>query len=509
MTRRTIIRNGRLLDLGGRAAPLRDVLVEDGRIREVGPAGIAAPDDADVFDAAGLLLHPGLVNGHTHGTGSLSRGSRDRYDLALLLVNAPAQTAQQSTEIKYLNTYLGAVEMLLKGCTTAFDLTFGVPLAPAEDVVAVGRAYRDAGMRAVVAPMIADLSVFRAVPGLYEALPEEMSGLVHEPSAGADAVLAAMRAALASWPHDRAFVRLGVAPTIPLHCTDALFTGAVRLAREFGTVVQSHVGEAKFQAIAAMQRWGVSIVAHLDGLGALGPDFSVAHGVWLDADDMRRLADAGASVSHNPGANMRLGSGIADARGLIEAGVNLAIGTDGSASSDNQNMYEAMRSAFQVAAVRQPDMTRWLTGPEIVGAATRGGATATGFAEVGAIEPGKRADIVFLALDHPNWMPVNDAAAQLVLVEDGTAVRHVMVDGRLVVRDGRHLGSDMGALAAKAEAARAELARLQRPALAAAAELEPFVESFCLSLAARPYMVERFASCPHCARRDGFRAEPV
>lgn len=507
MTRHTIIRNGRLVDIEGREAPFRDILIEDGAIREVGPPGLAAPEGAEIFDATGLLIHPGLVNGHTHGVGTLTRGSRDRYDLALLLANAPAQGGHQSAEIKYLNTYLGAVEMLMKGCTTAFDLTFGVPFASTEDLVTMGQAYRDAGMRAVMAPMIADTPFYHAIPGLYDSLPDALKPLV---SAGAEteAVLGAMRRALEAWPHDRDFVRLGVAPTIPLHCSDALFLGAVRLAREFGTVVQSHVGEAKFQAVAARERWGMSMVAHLERLDALGPEFSVAHGVWLDVDDMKRLAANGASVSHNPGSNMRLGAGIADSRGFLEAGVNLAIGTDGSASSDNQNMYEAMRAAFEVAAVRHPDMERWLTGPEIVRAATEGGAKETGFERIGAIAPGKRADIVFLALDHPNWMPVNDPTVQMVLVEDGTAVRHVMVDGRLVVKDGRHVGSDMGALARKAEAAKAELAELQGPALADAAKLEPFVTRFCLGLASKPYPVERFATCL-CCEGKGFVAEAV
>ncbi len=505
--RHLIIRNGRLVDLASRSAPFRDILVGDGAILGVGPPGLAAPETAELFDAAGLLMHAGLVNGHTHGVGTLTRGSRDRFDLALLLANAPAQTSRQSAEIKYLNTYLGAVEMLMKGCTTAFDLTFGVPFASTEDLIAMGQAYRDAGMRAVMAPMIADTPFYHAIPGLYDSLPDDLKPLVGA-AAETDAVLGAMRAALEAWPHDRDFVRLGVAPTIPLHCSEALFSGAVRLARAFGTVVQSHVGEAKFQAVAAIERYGMSMVAHLDRIGVLGPDFSIAHGVWLDADDMRRLADAGASVSHNPGSNMRLGSGIADVRGLLAAGVNLAIGTDGSASSDNQNMYEAMRAGFQVAAVRHPDMERWLTGPEILRAATEGGARETGFTGIGAIEPGKRADIVFLALDHPNWMPVNDPTVQIVLVEDGTAVRHVMVDGRLVVRDGRHLGSDTGALARRAEAAKAELAELQGPALAAAAKLEPFASRFCLGLAARPYPVERFATCS-CCTDGGFSAEAV
>jgi guanine deaminase len=127
-----------------------------------------------------------------------------------------------------------------------------------------------------------------------------------------------------------------------------------------------------------------------------------------------------------------------------------------------------------------------------------------GFPHIGAIEPGSRADIVFLSLDHPNWMPVNDPANQLVLAEDGTAVRHVMVDGAFIVRDGRHLASDMADLATKAEAARDEIARLNPVDGERMQRLEEAVAHYCRGLAARPYRVERYAAFP-CGCGEGER----
>src|SRR5207249_3964515 len=115
------------------------------------------------------------------------------------------------------------------------------------------------------------------------------------------------------------------------------------LAREFGLGVHSHVAESKVQAVTGIRLYGRTQTAHLEALGVLGPHFTVAHGVWLDEDDMARLGDRGASVTHNPGSNMRLGSGLADARAMLERRVNLGIGTDGASCADNQNMYEAMR----------------------------------------------------------------------------------------------------------------------------------------------------------------------
>lgn len=195
---------------------------------------------------------------------------------------------------------------------------------------------------------------------------------------------------------------------------------------------------------------------------------------------------------------------------MLELGVNLAIGTDGPASADNQNMYEAMRAAAQVSYVRQPDHRKWLTAPEIVRAATEGGARLAGMEHVGAIAPGKRADIVFLSLEHPNWTPINDPANQLVLVEDATAVRHVMVDGRFIVRDGRHVSADLARLAVEAEAARDHMARANADAAAKVAKLEDAVTAFCRGLSSKPYRVERYAAFPcRCEEAGGFAAEAV
>lgn len=490
-----VIRNGRLIDAERRQAILQDILICDGRVIEIGPPGLAAPIDAEAFDARHLLIHPGLVNAHTHGLGNLSKGQADRFSLELLLAGVEDDTAFQRRELKYLNTYLGAVEMVSKGCTVAYDLSFGVPLASSEDLIAVGQAYRDAGMRAVVAPMIADLTFYEAIPGLFDALGPSLQASVRR--AGPDdpaTILGAMRAALLAWPHDRDVVRLGVAPTIPLHCSDALIVGSARLAREFGAPIQSHVAESKVQAVSGMTRYGKTLAAHVDGLGLIGPDFTVAHGVWLDDEDMRRLADKGASVAHNPGSNMRLGCGIADVRRMLELGVNVALGTDGCNCSDNQNMYEAMRYASMASSVRGPDFSRWLSAPEIVRAATVGGAYATGFERAGRIEAGAFADLVFLDARSVNWMPVNDPANQLVLTEDATGVAHVMVGGEWIVRDGRHLRCDMAGLAAKVEAAREELSALTLPLAAVGAELERRVGAFCIGLARTPYHVHRFAT---------------
>ena len=270
--------------------------------------------------------------------------------------------------------------------------------------------------------------------------------------------------------------------------------GCARLADEFGVGLHSHVQESKVQVVVGLRRYGKTQTAHLEDLGLLGPDFTVGHGVWLDGDDMRRLADHGSSVAHNPGSNMRLGNGIADVRGMLDRGLNVGIGTDGASCSDNLNMYESMRLASFASKVQGPDTERWLTTGEVLSAATDGSARALGFGgRLGRIEKGYKADIVFLDLAHPNWLPMNDPTNQLVHTEDGSAVVSVMVGGRMVVEAGRPVGVDLTKLARDAEAARGRLEKANRSNKALFSRLETIVNRFCPGLARTPYHIDRFA----------------
>jgi len=490
-----VIRGGRLVDIDTHQAPFKDILIRDDEILEIGAAGLAAPPDAEVFDASGHLMHAGLVNGHTHGHGNLAKGMGDRWSLELLLTAGPWISGGRELEDKRLTTTIGAVEMLLKGCTAAYDLTFEFPGPTREGMAASASAYADVGMRCVLAPMVADISFFEAIPGLMQEIPphlqEAVSGLRLAP---AEATLAAIRDVVENWSVDASIVRPAVAPTIPHHCSAGFLTGCRDIAHSHGIGLHSHVAESKVQAVASRRLYGKTLLAHMDDMGLVGSDFVVGHGVWLDDEDMMRLAAKGAHVSHNAGSNALLGSGIAHARRMLELGVNLAIGTDGANCSDNQNMYEAMRAALYMSHVRGPDVDQWLSTSEILRAATEGGAKALGFEKIGKVAPGYKADIVFLDLGSVNWIPCNDPVNQIVQTEDGTGVRHVMVGGKIVVRDRMPVNVDLAALARDAEAARArlEIANAERKGLFE--QLAPVVSSFCPGLAHEPYHIHRYGA---------------
>lgn len=490
----TIVRGGRVLDIRAHRADPADILLAGDTIDEIGAPGLAAPSDATTIDARGTLLHAGLVNAHTHAHGNLAKGMGDLWTLELLLTAGPWISGGRTLEDRYLSAKLGAVEMALKGCTAAYDLPLEWPAPSVEGLEAVGRGYADVGLRAVLAPMVADRSFFEAIPGLRDALPPELQAAVEalRPVPWATS-LAGMRAALRSWTLDRERVRLAVAPTIPHHCSDAFIRACADLAKEHGVGLHSHVAESKVQAVVGLQRYGATLTAHLDALGALSPHFTVAHGVWLDDDDMRRLGDHGASVAHNPGSNMRLGNGFADMHAMLERRVNVGIGTDGANCSDNLNVFEAMRLASLVSKGRCPDVERWVTTTQVALAATEGSARALGFeGRLGRLAPGYKADIVFLDLQHPNWIPLNDPTNQLVHTEDGGAVRHVMVGGRLIVEDRRLTTVDLAALRREAETARQRLAEVNAPTKALYERLAPVVSAFCPGLAHMPYHIDRY-----------------
>jgi guanine deaminase len=488
----TLIRGALLADPAKRRAEPADVRVEDGVVREVG-AGLAAPEGTRVVEAAGFLIHPGLVNAHMHGHGGLARGQGDKWTLELLLAAAPWIGGGRSLADKKLSALICAAEMALKGCTAAYDLYAEIPLPTREGLDAVAEAYAEVGIRAVIAPMVADRTLFEAVPGLRDALPDALRAAVERLRLRpAEETLAAIAEVLRHWRWEAHDIRAAVAPTIPHHCADAFLCGCARLAREHGVGLHSHVGESKVQAVAGMRLYGKTLLAHLDGLGLVGPEFTAAHAVWLDDDDLRRVAGRGASIAHNPGSNMRLGNGMFPLRRALDLGVNVGLGTDGANCSDNQNMYEAMRYASMVSKAQTPDPRAWAGAEEVYRAATEGSARALGFRDVGAVAPGMKADIVFVDLSAITWIPHNWSVNQLVHAEDGTSVRHVMVGGRFVVRDGRLLTLDLRKLAAEAEAARERLEALNAEWKGLYERLEPAVASFCPALAARPYHVRRY-----------------
>lgn len=488
-----IVRGGQVLDIAKRNVKSADLLLRGDIIVDVGPPGLPAPDDALLIDADNRVLMPGLINSHTHGHGSLAKGMGDRWSLELLLNAGPWIGGNFAVDHKYLAAQVNAVEMVLKGCTATYDMYFEFPKPSIEGLEAVGRAYMDLGLRAVVAPMMADRSLYEAIPSLMENIPAPLRECAQDIRlAPQSQSIDACRQLVHQWPFDGDSVSLALGPTIPLHCSDDFLVACRHLAKDYDLPIQMHLAESRVQAVYGLKRYGKTLTQHLNDLSLLGPKFTAAHGVWLDDDDLLCLGDNGASVAHNPGSNLRLGSGIAPAREMLEHKVNVGIGTDGSSCSDNQNMFEAMRMASFVSRVMDPDHSRWLGTWDVLEMATSGSARVLGLdGKLGRIEPGYKADIVFLDLSNINFVPLNNIANQIVYCEDSSAVDSVMIGGRLILSGRRFTEFDYANFRDNVENAREQLRSVNASTKEKMNALEEFVGLHCVGLARESYHVQR------------------
>jgi hypothetical protein len=266
---RRLVSGGLVLTPAFTAAAL-DIVLEDDTIAALVPRGTPVAE-AETIYAAGTAVMPGLVNGHVHGHGTLAKGLvDDRWPLELFLNALPGLGANRAAQDKHLNGLLGAVEMVRKGCTACYDLFFEFPQPSPEGLFALGAAYDAIGIRAVVAPMVADRTFYGAYPELMAVVPEPLrTKALALQMAPAAASLASARAAFAAWPFDRDRIRPGIAPTIPLHCSDEFLTGCGALAEEFDLVMQTHLAESKPQAVIGRERYGRTLTAHLVSLNLL------------------------------------------------------------------------------------------------------------------------------------------------------------------------------------------------------------------------------------------------
>jgi 5-methylthioadenosine/S-adenosylhomocysteine deaminase len=480
----------------------RDIVIEGDVIADIVAPGAVKDANAEVLDATRRLVIPGLVNAHTHSHGGLSKGAGDLWSLDLLLNAAPWIGGGRRNEDKHLAALINAVEQVEKGSTACYDLFFEFPAPSIDGLEAVASAYAKVGLRAVIAPMVADLTFYGAVPGLIDALPDDARDHAGKMQmGGAGATIEALRSLAGQWSHPSDRMRLGIAPTIPHHCTREFMMACRDTARERGLAMQTHVSEAKYQGVSTFKVFGMSTVEVMDACGLVGPWLSAAHAIWISETDMDLLGRKGAQVSHNAGANLRLGSGIAAVREYIRHGVTVGIGTDGSASSDNQNMFEAMRHAAFVSRVRGLPPAEWVSAAEAFTMATEGSARVLGMQDfVGKIAKGYKADLVLLDLDNVNFIPLNNATNQIVFTENGGAVDKVLIGGKLVVAGGRAIGIDRAALAAQADAAVERLAALNAEARRFAERIAPIVSNFCRGLADDDMMhgLRRDLSGTHC-----------
>lgn len=405
------------------------------------------------MDCTGHLIMPGLCNAHTHTPNVLVRGILERGPLELLMNNGSAQSANRDPDEIYAAAALNAIEMARSGVTSCSDQVITLPQSSPAEMGAVIRAYSDVGLRANIAPILTDISLYDALPGFRSSLPADID-VPATPDATALDLVARAEAIVDQWSGaGQGRITVGICGMAPLLMSDDLLGLTQDLVARRKLVFYTHVAENWTQSAASRLRFGRTVVAELEAAQLLTPNAVLAHCVWLSEADLDLVRQSGAAIAHCPASNLRLGSGIAKVGEMVHRDIPTGIGTDGMASSDNQNMFEAMRLAVLVSRVTGPE-DRWLTSRQAFYMATGRVSELLGIrGSFGAVAEGHVADLVVVSRRSTALHPANDLLAQLVMAESGIGVVSVIVDGRFVVRDGSVVSVDEGEILARVDEA--------------------------------------------------------
>ncbi|WP_298289932.1 8-oxoguanine deaminase [Novosphingobium sp.] len=440
----TLIRNAAVVatmddagtEIAGGAVAMRDgVVLAVGTTAELAPlAGHAS----EIVEAAGCVVTPGLVNTHHHLYQTLTRALPGATEASLFgwLKRLYPIWATYTPDDVFAATQLGLAELALSGCTMSSDHLYlfpnGVTL---DDTIhaADGIGLRFHATRG-------SMSVGESAGGLPpDSLVEREDAIL------ADCIRVIDRFHDAS---DGAMVRVGVAPCSPFSVSQGLMRDAALLAREKGVMLHTHLAEDADDVAFSLERFGCRPGQYAEELGWTGPDVWHAHCVQLDTQEIDLFARTRTGVAHCPGSNCRLGSGIAPVRSMVDAGVNVGLGVDGSASNDSGNLLGEARQALLLQRVTHGATA--FAAREALRLATRGGAQVLGRSDLGSLTPGKRADCAVWDMAQVASTGAWDLVAGLVLAPP-PGVRDLFVEGRAVVRDGELVRTSRRAVVSAAQ----------------------------------------------------------
>jgi 5-methylthioadenosine/S-adenosylhomocysteine deaminase len=423
-----LVINGRVITMDAQRHVIDDgaVAISGDSIVAVGPRReISLRYSASrTIDAHGMIVMPGLINGHAHAAMSLFRGIADDLSLNDWLQKYifPAEAKNVDEDFVVWGTRLGMLEMLSGGITTYADMYYF------EDAVA--RVTKEAGMRGVLGETILDF------PAPDNKTPKQAFDYTQK--------------YLDHWKGDP-LIAAAVAPHSIYTCSESTLKDSAALARRNAAPILIHLAEAPFEAEQSRLKHGLSPVAYLESIGLLGPDVLGAHCIWVDAGDMAALAHFGVGCSHNPSSNMKTAAGVMPVVDMLAAGVPLALATDGAASNNHLDLFLEMDLAAKLQKITRRDPTA-LPAEQVVEMATIGGAHALHLEkQIGSLEPGKKADLIVVDTSTPDATPMYNVYSELVYGLHSSDVRTAIIAGKIVVEDRRILTLDEAAILAKAQ----------------------------------------------------------
>jgi 5-methylthioadenosine/S-adenosylhomocysteine deaminase len=375
------------------------------------------PEGEKIIDARGGIIMPGLVNTHTHLPMALFRGLADDLPLSVWLNEHifPAESKYITPESVRLGALLSGAEMFLSGTTTCCDGYF--------HEYHVAGAMNEIGMRAILGQGVIDFPA----PGVPD--PDENINNAKK--------------FIQKWKNISPLITPSIFCHSPYTCSETTLKKAKDAANAKDVLFQIHAAETKDEYISIQTKHRLTPVKYLDKIGIIDKNTLLVHAVWLDDDDIDIIAARGASVSHNPESNMKLASGIAPVPSLLKAGVTVGLGTDGCASNNNLDLFSEMDAAAKLHKVNALDPTV-MDAATVLKMATIQGAKALGLDDItGSLEIGKKADIIIIDTRKPHLVPVYNPVSHMVYAAQGSDVRDVIVDGRLLIKDRKLLTVDL------------------------------------------------------------------
>jgi cytosine/adenosine deaminase-related metal-dependent hydrolase len=414
-----------------------DVLIENGRIAAIGadlPTDTTSNGEPRIIDGSAHVAYPGFINTHHHLFQTLTRNLPPLQNAKLFdwLIGLYEIWRGLDAEAVEVSTRVGVAELLLSGCTTTSDhlYLFGRQ-APAELLDVAIETARKMGAR--FHPSRGSMSLGRSSGGLP---PDDLVQSADEILRDCERVIDRHHD-----PSPHSMCRVVLAPCSPFSVTPELLRDSALLARERGVHLHTHLCETRDEEEFCLEHFGKRPVAHMAGCGWLGEDVWYAHAIYLNDDEIETLARTGTGVAHCPASNLRLGSGICRVPRLLEAGVNVGLAVDGSASNDASGMVREMQLALLVH--REGTAVDAMPPENVLTMATTGSAAVLGRSELGRLEPGAAADLALFRLDRVDFAgAMHDPASALLFCGSGVRADYTIVAGEVRVDRGELVGVD-------------------------------------------------------------------
>ena len=399
------------------------IVLQDGKVHSVGAIPPKLPPAQEMIILENHLVCPGLINTHTHLPMTLFRGIGDHLTLKdwLEKVIFPLEKKMINPDFIRIGTELAVLELIKGGITTVADMYFHTPQ--------MAKVFKDSGLRAMLG--VDALS-------LYSDWQKELNSLCDE------------------YQGENSRIHPAIACHAPYTCSPEVLSRSAKEAQTRDIPILIHVAETKWEMEEIQKKYGKTPVVHLRDLGVIGPKALFVHGVHITEEDMDIMAQTKTPLSYNPESNMKLSSGIAPILKAMDKGIAIGLGTDGSASNNNLNLWQEMDTAAKLQKLQNPSQT--ILAKDIFSFVTTSASKALGLSDrIGKIAPGFEADIIALNLDHPHFYPRHDLLNHLVYSAHGGEVDFVMCQGKTLMRDGEILNIDTNRIYREAEQIRIQM----------------------------------------------------